>query len=107
MARSDEFQMRLTRQQQQIIKETAADVFGTHVSVYLFGSRVDDSARGGDIDLLVRLDKPQQQTEQKILQFVAKLQMQLGDQPIDVLVQDPESTPGSIHLQAQRTGVKL
>ncbi len=43
--------MRLTPRQQQIIREAARDVFGTEARVWLFGSRVDDSRRGGDIDL--------------------------------------------------------
>ena len=72
-----------------------------------FESRVDDSARGGDIDLLVRLESPQVETELKILRLVARLQIRLGDQPIDVLLQDPESTLNPIHLEAQRTGIRL
>ena len=99
--------MRLRKNQQQTIRETVREIFGPDASVYVFGSRVDDSARGGDIDLLVRLEKPQVETERKILRLVARLQIRLGDQPIDVLLQDPESTLNPIHLEAQRTGIRL
>jgi predicted nucleotidyltransferase len=99
--------MRLKKNQQQTIRETVGEIFGPDAAVYVFGSRVDDTARGGDIDLLVRLDKPQVNTERKILRLVAKLQRRLGDQPIDVLLQDPESTLKPVHLEASRTGIRL
>ena len=44
--------MRLTPEQAAIIRSTAAEVFGSDARVWLSGSRVDDSKRGGgDIDL--------------------------------------------------------
>lgn len=50
--------MRLTEQQQSIIKNNVNKIFGTHAQVLLFGSRVNDNERGGDIDLLIKLDAP-------------------------------------------------
>lgn len=44
--------MRLTGQQRTIIRATVAETFGAGADVWLFGSRVDDNKRGGDIDLL-------------------------------------------------------
>lgn len=99
--------MRLKQSQQQTIREAVREVFGPDAAVYVFGSRVNDSAKGGDIDLLVRLKRPQVETERKILRLVARLQIRLGDQPIDVLLQDPESTLKPIHLEAERTGIRL
>jgi predicted nucleotidyltransferase len=47
--------MRLTNQEIRDIKESFHRVFGTG-KIYLFGSRVDDSSKGGDIDLFIELD---------------------------------------------------
>ena len=55
----------------------------------LFGSRVDDSKRGGDIDLLVithTLGFPDK------LQILADLHQQLGDQKIDLVPDDGSGT---------------
>jgi predicted nucleotidyltransferase len=99
--------MRLSVRTQTIIRDTANGIFGPDAIVTVFGSRVDDSARGGDIDLLVQSEKPIQQRERKALQLVARLQISLGDQPIDVLVLDPQTVRQPVHEEAIRTGVRL
>ena len=48
--------MRLTVSKRLTIRDTVRTVVGAGARVRLFGSRTDDSARGGDIDLLVALD---------------------------------------------------
>jgi len=45
--------VRISEIQRQCIKEAVERQFGADARVLLFGSRVDDTARGGDIDLLV------------------------------------------------------
>lgn len=50
--------MRLTHEQIAIIRRTAQEIFGPEARVWLFGSRVDDSKRGGDVDLLVESGRP-------------------------------------------------
>ena len=47
--------MRLTPRAREIIRDTTREVFGEAARSRLFGSRVDDSQRGGDIDLLIEL----------------------------------------------------
>jgi len=99
--------MRLSSEAQQIIRDTTHEIFGSDATATVFGSRVNDMARGGDIDLLVQSNKAIQQRQRKALQLVARLQIRLGDQPIDVLVLDPETTCQAVHEEAIRTGVQL
>lgn len=99
--------MRLPQQTQQIIRDTVREVFGVEANVKLFGSRVNDDARGGDIDLLVELPSITAEIERKTMQLTAKLQLRIGDQPIDVLVLDPSTPRHSIHEQASITGIRL
>ena len=48
--------MRLTPEEVTAIKAAVADAFGAGTVIRLFGGRVDDTLRGGDIDLHVELD---------------------------------------------------
>jgi len=99
--------MRLSRQTQQTIRDTVREVFGIEAGVKLFGSRINDDMRGGDIDLLVELPSVTEGLERKTMQLAAKLQLRIGDQPIDILVLDPATPRQSIHEQASATGIKL
>ena len=45
--------MRLTPTQIQTITQTISQLTGGTAEVFLFGSRVDDRSRGGDVDLLI------------------------------------------------------
>ena len=59
-------------------------------SIYLFGSRIDDSARGGDIDLLVLSEKIGLWDR---LDILAYLHLQLGERKIDLIVYPDLTTP--------------
>jgi len=99
--------MRLTTEQVAIIKQAALEVFGDGASVKLFGSRLDDRARGGDIDLLVESPGEIEDKMKKMLTLTARLQMRLGDQPIDVLVVDPSTPLNPVHRHARETAKAL
>lgn len=59
----------------------------TQATTYLFGSRVDDSKRGGDIDILVISDII---TSSKKLDLLIELKNEIGDQKIDLLIKTQE-----------------
>ena len=101
--------MRLTPAQVNSIKQVAAEVLGEHARLMLFGSRVDDLRRGGDIDLYVAapvLAHPAQLAAK--LTFLVKLKQQIGDQRIDlVFAPAPGQPTWPIHTVAQQTGIFL
>ncbi len=76
--------IRLSDAQQDAIKACFVDVF-EHGEIYLFGSRVDETQKGGDIDLYIIPAKPQALMQKKI-QFLAKLKQKTGQQKIDVVM---------------------
>jgi predicted nucleotidyltransferase len=99
--------MRLTAEQAETIRRATAEIFGPDARVRLFGSRLDDAARGGDIDLLVECDEAIADFAHKRVQLVARLRLRLGDQPIAVLVSAPGAPQGPVHAAALRQGVRL
>jgi len=101
--------MRLTPDQQAAIRSAVAETFGDAARVWLFGSRVDDKKRGGDIDLLIVTSQSDVAAIVRAeLAFLTKLQMKLGEQKIDVLVDYPtrRHTP-PIFAIAKQTGIPL
>ena len=94
--------MRLEEWEIREIKKAAKLVFGEEVRVILFGSRVDDSKRGGDIDLYVITKNP---TYEKKMKFWIELQERLGEQKIDIILS--ENPNRSIEKVALKEGVEL
>ncbi|TAN47863.1 MAG: nucleotidyltransferase domain-containing protein [Methylococcaceae bacterium] len=76
--------MRLSTAYRNVIKTEVRKVFGEDAQVFLFGSRVDDSKKGGDIDLFIATDDKDDLFQKKLL-FLAKLKRALGEQKIDVV----------------------
>jgi predicted nucleotidyltransferase len=99
--------MRLDNKTHQIIVNEVAAQFGRAVTVRLFGSRVDDSLRGGDIDLLIESTEPLADRIQAECQLAARLFIKLGGRKVDVLIKDPNCTDQPIYQQAIDTGMML
>lgn len=100
--------MRLTQTQRRTIIDILRHHFGPHCEIRLFGSRADDSARGGDIDLYVEadLEEPDEVVDAK-LRALADLHLSLGEQKIDLVVKRPGSETQPIHRVAKTTGIRL
>ena len=99
--------MRLTPHQVAVIRREVAALVHAQAEVRLFGSRVQDGLRGGDIDLWVSSPVAVPNRVLLAAQLVARLQMTLGDQRIDVRLVDPATEPASIDAVACREGVLL
>ncbi len=100
--------MRINNEERTAIKNVLHKYFGTQSRIILFGSRTDDQARGGDIDVLVDTDQATDVFTRKLL-ALSELQIALGDQKIDLLVNAPNmSTPiPLVFSEACATGVEL
>lgn len=100
--------MRLSERHREIIKLTLLKYFGAGSYVRLFGSRVDDTARGGDIDLYIEpeIDAVDDIVEAK-LDALAELHRLLDDQKIDLVINRKVGIVLPIYKIAKDTGVRL
>lgn len=99
--------MRLSPLECQMIRETVARRFGPDARVWLFGSRTDDQARGGDIDLLVETSTALEKDFLATVSLEVELQETLGDQKIDILLKHPGTQETPLHRIAKQTGIPL
>lgn len=99
--------MRLSSPQIQAIVAATAELAGPDAQVRLFGSRLDDTLQGGDIDLLVECPHKVARPVWLAAQITARLQRALGDRKIDVLLVDPDTAMQPVNLVARAQGVLL
>jgi predicted nucleotidyltransferase len=100
--------MRLSAEQVEAIKQETEHFFGARAEVWLFGSRVDDNQRGGDIDLYVRSAVADAaQLAQARFTFLAHLKRRIGDRKIDLVLQRAGGEELPIHILARKQGVLL
>ncbi len=98
--------MRLGAQEVAAIKTAAKQVFGPDAVVRLFGSRVDDDRRGGDIDLHIETAQPVDIWQVKD-DFLERLFERIDEQRVDVIVTTRGKPPRPIEAIAYRDGIIL
>ena len=96
--------MRLSEQEVKSIKKAFEETFGSG-KIYLFGSRVDEAQRGGDIDLYIVPDQKLDDLLEKKIEFLVKLDEYIGEQKVDVIVAKDKTR--LIEQEALRHGVEL
>ncbi len=101
--------MRLTEVEKQSICEVFLKHYGKNDHIWLFGSRVDDMKKGGDIDFYIETEETNTKIAlEKKLSFLSDLWTVLGEQKIDVvlnLINDNFTLP--IYQQAKTQGILL
>ncbi len=95
--------MRLNKNYIKVIKKSFSEIFNKG-EIYLFGSRVDDSKKGGDIDLYLIVDNKIDLFKNKI-KFLAKIKRELGEQKIDIIFNIDKNR--LIEKEARQWGIKL
>jgi predicted nucleotidyltransferase len=99
--------MRLGLDQQQAIQRAVREVFGPGARVRLFGSRLDDDAKGGDIDLLVEVNEPIDVPAELAARLSVKVMRACNGRKVDVVLAAPNLEVMPIHEIARRQGVLL
>ena len=74
--------MRISQQKLDFLSKNIKHVL-TNCKLYLFGSRVDDNERGGDIDILILSDKKLNLSEK--LKIKRNFYNKFGEQKIDLV----------------------
>lgn len=100
--------MRLSEYEKEVIVSCAKDKFGENTRVILFGSRTNDIRKGGDIDLLVQPGiqvSPEEMLNKKIIMLI-EIKQKLGEQNIDLLLQQPNDNR-TIVKTAEKTGIVI
>lgn len=82
-------------------------VYGPETDIWLFGSRADDSARGGDIDLYIEAAADDQNALDTYLESRQRLFRRLGELKVDLLGPPCSREPAPIERIARRMGIKL
>ncbi|KEZ78815.1 nucleotidyltransferase domain-containing protein [Salinisphaera hydrothermalis] len=100
--------MRLSSEQASAIRRIIAEESEQRpAQVRLFGSRLDDNRRGGDLDLLVKLDNPVAHPAWLAARLEARISRFLEGRDVDVLLSAPNLRHAGIHQIAERDGVPL
>jgi predicted nucleotidyltransferase len=99
--------MRITSEQIATIRMGAAQLAGDAARVWLFGSRVRDDARGGDVDLLLELDEAVAEPAQLSARLAARVSRAMHGRKVDVVIKAPNLLLLPIHAIALAEGVRL
>ncbi len=98
--------VRLTESQTQTLIKATHQCFGEAAGIWLFGSRVDDSKRGGDIDLYIETDLKSGLVAAK-LEMRSQIWREFGEQKIDILVRSRADELSPMHKIAKNAGIEL
>jgi hypothetical protein len=91
--------MRLSKFEIESIKRMAGRHFGAGVQVFLYGSRINNQKRGGDIDLLISNPDGEYLSTRKKIDFLTDLILLIGEQKIDVVL-DNKHTKQTLFLKS-------
>lgn len=99
--------MRISEFEIESIKNLAHRHFGKDVQVFLFGSRVQNQKRGGDIDLFISNSNGEKLKIRAKINFITDLVLQIGEQKIDVILDNPAIKNSVFYKTINQTGILL
>lgn len=99
--------MRLTDMQIQFIRQTARRIAGERARVLVFGSRLDDTVRGGDLDLMLEIPEAVENPALLAARMSAQVSRAMHGRRVDVVLSAPNLLRLPIHELAYREGMPL
>lgn len=96
--------MRLQRDEINIIKSTLHETI-EDAKIFLFGSRTDDTKKGGDIDLFVQTQK--NITLKDELKILARMEFRGIERKVDLIIQSPMSIHQKLFETIAKEGILL
>lgn len=99
--------MRVALSQADAIRRLVAELAPAGSTVRLFGSRLDDEAKGGDVDLLIDVPVPVERPALLSATVAARAMRVFGGRQVDVVLRAPNLAEQAIHRVALREGVLL
>ncbi len=96
--------MRISQKEISIIKNAILDYI-PDAKIFLFGSRVDDSKKGGDIDIFVETESDTTLKEQ--IKILSKIEILGVSRKVDLIVKTPKSKEQPIFQTAKKEGIVL
>ncbi|WP_022948395.1 nucleotidyltransferase domain-containing protein [Methylohalobius crimeensis] len=99
--------MRLNPSEIDRIRGVVRKMLGGKADILLFGSRGDDAARGGDVDLLITIPYCVENRAMTASLLAARLERALDGRRVDVVLRTPDTPAQPIHRIAENTGIGL
>jgi len=99
--------MRLSEFEKENIINLASRHFGSDVQVFLYGSRTSNLQRGGDIDLFIRNPDGRRLKVRTKIHFITDLILRIGEQKIDVVLDNPDRKDSVFFKTIDQTGIQL
>jgi len=94
--------VRLSQKEIDLLKITLYNL-SSEAKLYLFGSRVDDNRRGGDIDLMI---VAKDFTKRELRKFRITFFKHFGEQKLDIIIDDG-SFKNPFHQMIKREAILL
>ena len=89
----------------QVRERVASQLRDTHAwELRLFGSRLDDSARGGDVDLYLEVEGMDATERMQLKRRLRPALEELLDCPVDLVIQDRQASLKPVSVVARQQG---
>ena len=99
--------MRLSAETQTKLAQAIREAAPASRSIRLFGSRLNDEAKGGDIDLMVEFDQPVDHPALLAAALSVQASRVANGRQVDIVLKAPNLKELSIHRIAIATGVEI